>query len=172
MDNEKQTMYLVVMVHMSDKDMFNKFNNLEKMTDKDWEDWANAQTIDPVALYSNPADALEWAAELEEEIRGTADEENTYFDVMVMDVDERPALLDQLREERELMRDTIEKILIKLMKDGLVDQLIGEDGRFYYEITDSGRKKLEETPLPQEVKDFLKKKMEEKDENGLDFDEF
>lgn len=171
MDNEKQTMYLVVMVHMSDQDVFDKFTNLEKMSEQDWEDWANAQTIDPVALYDNPQDALEWAAELEMEISGTADEETTYFDVMVMDVNQRPALLDQLREERELMRDTIEKILIKLMKDGLVDQLIGEDGRFYYICTDLGREELEKYPLPQEVKDFLKEKMKENDEEDLDLDD-
>ena len=170
MGENDNKMYLVIMVHMTDKDIFDKFTNLADRTEQDWEDWANAQTIDPVALYDNPSDALDWASELEEEIRGTADEETTYFDVTVMNVNERPALLDQLREERDLLRDTVEKIIIKLMKDGLVDQLIGEDGRFYYEITELGKKKIQDATIPKEVKDFLKKNMEN-DEEDIDLDE-
>ena len=40
----------------------------------------------------------------------------------------------------QTLNDGLSDQLIKLMNEGLVDQLVGEDGHFYYRLTDSGKK--------------------------------
>ena len=37
------------------------------------------------------------------------------------------------------IQDEVDKILFKMVKSGHLEQLIGEDGRFYYELTKKGR---------------------------------
>ncbi len=40
----------------------------------------------------------------------------------------------------QTLTDGLSDQLTKLMDEGLVDQLVGEDGHFYYRLTDSGKK--------------------------------
>ena len=170
MDNEN-TMYLIVMITNTSKHHPNaNFEDFMKMTDEEMSEWMEGQTTEPVAIYSDFETAARWMDELADQIEGTADEGSVWFDIMGMPMDEDPPqLLLDLRAEEELLRNTIQDILIRLMKQDLVDQLIGEDGKFYYEITDKGREKLKE--MPPEIKHMLDKKRPKKDEDDVDLDE-
>ena len=42
------------------------------------------------------------------------------------------------------IQDEVDTILFKMVKNGYLEQLVGEDGRFYYEMTDKGRQKWPE----------------------------
>ena len=46
------------------------------------------------------------------------------------------------------------------MKSGVLDQLIGEDGNFYYVLTDKGKQKIEDMNLPKHIYKLFKKKDE------------
>jgi len=37
------------------------------------------------------------------------------------------------------IQDEVDKILFNMVKKGYLEQLVGEDGKFYYELTDKGR---------------------------------
>jgi len=37
------------------------------------------------------------------------------------------------------IQDEVDKILFKMVKNGYLEQLVGEDGKFYYELTKKGR---------------------------------
>ncbi len=128
------------------------------ISDEDWDKWLNGQSAEPVALYSDFEDANHWVQELTDQLVGTPDEDEIGFDIFEMEVDREgpPQLLLDLRSEEETLQRTVEEILIKLMKQGFVDQLIGEDGRFYYEVTDEGREMLND--MPQHIKDYFKDK--------------
>lgn len=54
-------------------------------------------------------------------------------------------------------KDTDEAI-IKLMKTGIVDQLVGEDGNFYYTLTEKGKDKIKDMNLPKYISKLFKKK--------------
>ena len=54
-----------------------------------------------------------------------------------------------------MLEQTIQDAVLKLMKDGLVDQLIGEDGNFYYTLTDVGKDKMKS--MPENIKKFFRK---------------
>ena len=43
-----------------------------------------------------------------------------------------------------------------LMKKGYVDQLVGEDGHFYYTLTDFGKDQMKS--IPEQIKKFFKGK--------------
>ena len=45
---------------------------------------------------------------------------------------------------------------MELMNKGYVDQLIGEDGNFYYTLTDMGKDKMKS--MPEQIKKFFRKK--------------
>ena len=49
------------------------------------------------------------------------------------------------------------------MKDGLIEQLIGEDGRFYYELTKKGKGKAKK------LKDLLSKNPRWNEDSFRDF---
>jgi len=167
MDNDN-VMYLIVMItNNSDQHPNATFEDFMKMTDEEMTEWMDGQTTEPVAIYSDFETAARWMDELADQIEGTADEGNVWFDIIGMPMDEEPPqLLLDLRAEQELLRNTIQDILVRLMKQELVDQLIGEDGKFYYEITDKGREKLKE--MPPEIKFMLDKKRPKKDEDDWD----
>ena len=53
------------------------------------------------------------------------------------------------------VNDTRAHHLGKLMKKGMIEQLIGEDGHFYYELTEKGKKLADKKALfPKQVKDW------------------
>jgi len=68
-------------------------------------------------------------------------------------------LLDFLEKREEVKNETLSDILIGLMKKGLVDQLIGEDGNFYYVLTDLGKETSKNKLIPEHIKKyFIKRK--------------
>lgn len=164
MDNQEEMLYLIVMItNVSGVDLdMNSWDSIRSsMTSTDdLEKWLEGQTYEPVAIYTNLEDADFWAEKLTEQIKGTADEYLVHFDILGMEVDQDPPqLLTDLIDEEKLLKNKIEEILIKLMKKGFVEQLIGEDGRFYYEITDSGREMYEN--LPPDIKEYFEGKEDE-----------
>ena len=167
MDNEN-IMYLIVMItNTSEHNPSGSFLDFMKMTDEEMSEWMEGQTTEPVAIYSDFETASRWLDELADQIEGTSDEGKVWFDIIGMPIDEEPPqLLLDLRAEQELLRNTVQDILIRLMRQDLVDQLIGEDGKFYYEITEKGREKLKE--MPPEIKFMLDKKRTKKDDDDWD----
>ena len=57
--------------------------------------------------------------------------------------------------------DMFEEAIIKMMNEGLVDQLIGDDGEFYYQLTEEGKKAGKDLFLQD-----LQNELEEEDEEG------
>ncbi len=168
MDNDN-VMYLIVMITSASEHPKSNFEDLMKMTDDQLAEWMDGHTTEPVAIYSDFETAARWMDELADQISETSDEGSVWFDIIGMPIDEEPPqLLLDLRAEQELLRNTIQDILIRLMREDLVDQLIGEDGKFYYEITEKGVEKLKD--MPPEIKFMLDKKRPEKDEEDLDFE--
>jgi DNA-binding PadR family transcriptional regulator len=49
-------------------------------------------------------------------------------------------------------------MLVDLMKDGIIDQLVGEDGHFYYKLTEKGKAKGRKLKLPDHIKRLFKDK--------------
>ena len=109
-------------------------------------------SVEPVGVYSDLELALDHIEQLEDAI---ADSSDSIFDVIEFDIDETPILLAFLQREKELAEESLEKAIISLMKDGLVDQLIGEDGKFYYSLTELGEREAQK--IPKHVKKFFKK---------------
>ena len=56
------------------------------------------------------------------------------------------------------MEKELEESIIKLMKRGIIDQLIGEDGNFYYTLTEKGDKEIKDLKLPKYIYKLLKRK--------------
>ena len=111
-------------------------------------------SVEPVGAYTDLELALDHVTELEEAMPD--DTEDSIFDILEFDLDKRPIFLEFLQREKEMVQEHLEKAIISLMKDGLVDQLIGEDGNFYYSLTDLGQ---EEAPkIPKSIKKFFKRK--------------
>ncbi len=164
MDENDNKMYLIVMIvntsgiDMTSDEFWESPGMLGSISDEDWEKWLNGQSAEPVALYSEFDDASHWAQELTDQLLGTADEDDVQFEIFELEVDREgpPQLLSDLRSEEETLQRTVEEILVKLMKQGFVDQLIGEDGRFYYVMTDEGKVMLDD--MPQHIKDYFKDK--------------
>ena len=108
-------------------------------------------TVDPVGVYTDIEKAIEYAVELEDAFKGG---EEIMFDVLEYSLDEKPPLLDILKRQREMLEDNVEKVLIKLMKKGIVDQLVDEDGSFCYILTEEGKKM--KTFLPEKVRKMFR----------------
>ena len=45
------------------------------------------------------------------------------------------------------------------MKEGVLDQLVGEDGRFYYKLTEKGKKRSKD--ISKDLKKFFRDRDEE-----------
>jgi predicted transcriptional regulator len=99
-------------------------------------------SMEPIGSYKDMGTALEYVAKLESAWRkmgsGKKYEESS-FDIIDIEVDEEPYLLEHLKKMDETAHDLMDKELRKLMRQGLVEQLVGEDGHFYYELTDKGK---------------------------------
>ncbi len=96
-------------------------------------------SMEPVGAFSTLAKATNCVLELDSYTEDGEDGEPLY-EILEYDVDAEPPLLDFLKKESKIRLDEIEKNIIQMMKDGLVDQLIGEDGNFYYTLTELGKK--------------------------------
>tara|TARA_R100000008_G_C3577779_1_gene166351 strand:- start:948 stop:1403 length:456 start_codon:yes stop_codon:yes gene_type:complete len=117
--------------------------------------------IDPVGVYSNLKTAMSYAAELE-----SASERSTFFsspseitfDVLEFRMDEEPMMLGMLKKRKKKMQEDLDQAIIKLMKQGIVDQLVGEDGNFYYTLTDKGEDRIKSMKLPKYIKKLFNRK--------------
>jgi hypothetical protein len=100
-------------------------------------------SIEPVGIYSSLKVAKNWMKKLE-------NKSGKIFDLFEYNIDEKPCILDYIEEQE----DKLSGIITRLLKLGLIDQLIGEDGNFYYKITELGK---QTTNLDlQELKKFIK----------------
>lgn len=114
-------------------------------------------SVEPLGVYSDVELALDYINKLE---KLTTDDNSmfkeTVYDIMEFDMDGEPLMLSWLKKEKQMLEDTIQDAVLKLMQDGLVDQLIGEDGNFYYTLTDVGKAKMKN--MPENIKKFFRKK--------------
>ena len=113
-------------------------------------------SVEPIGVYSELETALDYVNKLESVTTNDKSMfEETVYDVMEFDMDGEPLMLSWLQKEKQMLEQTIQDAVLKLMKDGLVDQLIGEDGNFYYTLTDVGKDKMKS--MPENIKKFFRK---------------
>lgn len=113
-------------------------------------------SVEPIGVYSELETALDYVNKLESVTTNDKSMfEETVYDVMEFDMDGEPLMLSWLKKEKQMLEDTIQDAVLKLMQDGLVDQLIGEDGHFYYTLTDVGKDKMKS--MPEQIKKFFRK---------------
>lgn len=114
-------------------------------------------SIEPVGVFSSLKKALKYVNELDD-MTIQEDDVQILYDVLEYAIDSEPPLIQFLKEEKKKQEDEVESIIMDLMSKGLVDQLVGEDGCFYYELTDLGRKMTQQGGIADNVKKFFKKK--------------
>lgn len=113
-------------------------------------------SVEPVSACSTLEKALEYVNELEKNTRNDPKMfSETAYDIFEFELDEEPLLLGLLKKEAELLEEGIQLAVLDLMKKGYVDQLVGEDGHFYYTLTDIGRDEIK--LMPEQIKKFFKK---------------
>ena len=116
--------------------------------------------IEPVGIYSSMEAAFEYVEKLEEhapKIKG-----EYMFDIFEYKLDESPILLDFFKTQKQqqgINEEAIQDLIIELMKEGVLDQLVGEDGRFYYKLTEKGKKRSKE--ISKDIKKFFRDRDEE-----------
>ena len=112
-----------------------------------------------MGVYTDLEIALDYTDQLEDITRPQKDSKNkkpfAIFDILEFEFDKKPILLEFLEKDKDRLESGVEKMLIKLMKKGFVDQLIGEDGHFYYTLTDLGKETTKS--IPEQVKKFFRK---------------
>lgn len=92
-----------------------------------------------------------------EELTVKNDEEEIMYDIIEYILDEEPPFIGWLEEQKEKHFKEIEENITDLMKKGMIDQLIGEDGNFYYTLTDLGKKAMDQGGVVNNFKKFFKK---------------
>lgn len=115
-------------------------------------------SIEPLGVFSSMKKALKHIKKLEE-LTIQNDEEEIMYDVVEYNLDEEPPFINWLKEQKEKNDKEIEKAVVDLMKKGMIDQLIGEDGNFYYTLTDLGEKAMNQGGVVNNFKKFFKKDM-------------
>lgn len=117
--------------------------------------------IEPIGMYSSIKKALKYATELESATnrsKTTLSQEECMFDVLEFRLDEKPPILDLLKKRKLELEKDVDRTIIKLMKGGILDQLIGEDGNFYYTLTKKGEQRIEGMNLPKHIYKLFKRK--------------
>ena len=103
-------------------------------------------SIEPLGVYSDFETAMKYV----DKLQGSRDalypqipkeDREVVFDVFEFEVDKEPILLSYLKSQEKLVSEMVDKTIENLMRDGLIEQLIGEDGHFYYELTKKGEGK-------------------------------
>ena len=112
--------------------------------------------LEPIGIYSDIKTALDYVEELE---RRTLDKDCIY-DIFEFGLDKKPLLLSFLEKQEKVKSETLSEILIGLMKKGLVDQLVGEDGNFYYVLTELGEESATSKLIPDQIKKYFIRKKE------------
>lgn len=143
-------------------------------------DKAGQLLAETVGIYDSLILAEEYRKKCEDNL---LEEETDYilYDVRTFVLNGIPEILNpQQREAEELTLrqlssglnvqgiepDVFERAIIEMMQKGFVDQLIGDDGEFYYQLTDKGKKVGKELFI-----EDLKKELEEEDKEE-DWQEF
>ena len=88
----------------------------------------------------------------------TMPQEEILFDIFEFRLDEEPIILSMLKKKKDQFEKQVEDTIIKLMKKGVLDQLVGEDGNFYYTLTEKGEKRIKGMNLPRHISKLFKKK--------------
>ena len=119
------------------------------------EKFKDSYSVEPVGVYTDLEVALDYTDQLEEMVKPSKGSKKPYamFDILEFEFDRKPILLEFMEKDKNRLENGVEKMLIKLMKKGLVDQLIGEDGHFYYVLTDSGKKIIK--GLPPHIRNYF-----------------
>lgn len=107
--------------------------------------------VDVVGVYSNADDALRYKLLCEKDL-SKEEKEVISFSIKNVYTNQPPAFLDSNKfwksedlqntvsnKTTNLSLDIFDNTMIEMMKDGLVDQLIGPDGEFYYYLTEKGK---------------------------------
>ena len=96
-------------------------------------------SMEPLGVYTDIETAMEYLASLEELTIDTSKED--FFDVISYRLNGKPDLITLLEEKKRELEEALENALLRLMQRGDIDQVIGEDGEFYYKLTDFGKSK-------------------------------
>ena len=113
-------------------------------------------SVEPLGVYSELEIAMDYIKKLENVTTNDKSMfEETVYDVMEFNIDDEPLMLSWLQKEKKVLENTIQDAVLKLMKDGWVDQLVGEDGHFYYTLTEIGKEKMKS--IPENIKKFFRK---------------
>ena len=110
--------------------------------------------VEPVGVYTDLDEAMKYSAECQLLLTSTASSQ-TMFDVLEFSLGAKPPMLSFLEKTKSRLENNLSKTLIKLMKRGLIDQLIGEDGHFYYILTKEGEKL--KGGFPEDIKKHFRK---------------
>ena len=92
-------------------------------------------SIEPIGVYSSLKIANKNMKECQKYI-SPAHEKATAFEVIDMIMNEEASFLQWYKEAANMLDNETKS----LMDKGYIDQLIGEDGEFYYNITEKGEK--------------------------------
>jgi predicted transcriptional regulator len=93
-------------------------------------------SVDPLGVYEDAELAMEWIEKLED-LNVNPDE--IIFDALEYEVDADPISLKQMTLIHDSVSNKVDETIQGLMKKGLIDQLIGPEGKFHYELTDRGK---------------------------------
>ena len=115
-------------------------------------------SVEPIGVYTELELAMDYLNELEELISNDSDED--FFDIIKYKINSKPDLIELLEEKQKQHQEIIEDAIVRLMQKGDVEQLIGEDGEFYYKLSDFGKKKSE--TVQEKLDKFLKEKRKKK----------
>lgn len=126
---------------------------------------ADSIAIDPMSVHSELEVAIDCCTKLEEFNKTNnffkSNNVEVTYDVLEFKMDEPPMLLGFLEKKKKALEESVEETIISLMKQGIVDQLIGEDGYFYYKLTKKGKEKLETMNVNPIIRKILKRNDEE-----------
>ena len=112
-------------------------------------------SVEPLGIYSTLEEALDYVDQLEESTPKSPSIETAY-DVFEFELGKEPTILKYLKAQQKIVEESIQESIMGLMKKGYVDQLVGEDGHFYYTLTDFGKDQIKS--IPEQIKKFFKKK--------------
>jgi len=115
------------------------------------EDVGGTFTVDPCGIYTDEGDAFDWIEKLEELNKNP---DAVVFDALEFEVDEEPPILGSMQTDRQALIDHTDKTLHSLLQRGMIEQLVGEDGKFYYEMTSKGATTMKGIP-GKEIKKFI-----------------
>jgi len=117
--------------------------------------FGNSFSLEPIGVFDDLDTAINYATKLED-IDHKPRNVDISYDVLDFNLNEKPRLLSFLEKTSRTLEDNVTSVLISLMEKGYVDQLVGEDGFFYYQLTSKGQNMAED--MPNIVKHLFRKK--------------